>query len=1121
MTQADFLAGFSKDEQVASVVDWLGQTEDGSLLWKQIAGSLKAILAQKVFEHADEHHLFVFSDKEEAAYFYNDLEAVGNPNHLFFFPGTYRRPYQIEETDNANVMLRTEVLNKLMQRARPAIIVTYADGIFEKVVTRKTLVKHTIKLKVGEQVDLDFMVENLFDAKFEHVDFVVEPGQFAVRGGIVDVYSFSNDRPYRIEFMDDEVESIRTFDLTTQQSINAVKHLTLVPNVADRTQLEQRQSFLEFLPQRTVVWYTDEGLIANRLKQQFSKAERHFAEMEAKDGVAPLNPAELFMGPDLFRQILGGFRRIAFGPTAERNFDQVLTRQSSLPPVFNKHFPLLVEHLQKQQAQKFKNLILCAAPKQVERFYAIFEDIGADVSFTPLVMGLQEGFADEHSKISLLTDHQIFERYRKFRLKTGYVKNEAITIKELSGLQVGDYVTHIDHGIGKFGGLQKIDVNGRPQEAIKIVYRDNDVLYVSIHSLHKIAKYNGKEGHVPKVNKLGTGAWAKTKSKTKARVKLVAYDLLKLYAERKAKKGFQFAPDTYLQHELEASFIYEDTPDQIKATLDIKQDMEAEAPMDRLVCGDVGFGKTEVAIRAAFKAAVDGKQVVVLVPTTVLAFQHYRTFKERLADFPVEVDVINRFRTPKEQRNTLDRLAKGEVDILIGTHRIVGKDVKWKDLGLLIIDEEQKFGVSVKDKLKTIKVNIDTLTLSATPIPRTMQFSLMGARDLSVINTPPPNRFPVQTEVRGFNEALIRDAVIYEVSRGGQVFFVHNRIENIHEVAGMIQRLCPDVKVGVGHGQMDGDQLERVMMAFVNGDYDVLVSTTIIESGLDISNANTIIINNAQNFGLSDLHQMRGRVGRSNRKAFCYLIAPPEIALSDDARKRLNALEQFTDLGSGFNIAMRDLEIRGAGDMLGAEQSGFISDMGFDMYQKILQEAMQELKEKEFSEVYKARSDEKVAQRHYVDDTQIDTDLEVLIPDSYINSIAERLEMYRRIDALESEEQLVALQSELRDRFGDHPPQLVDLFNLVRLRWKAQQLGFEKVVLKKEVMIAYFLRNRESAYYQSETFSAILNYLKDHYRTVTMSEKNDRLLMRFPKVSSVAAALAYVEALAPQKVLMR
>lgn len=1121
MTQEDFLSAFAQDEQVLEVLDWLGKTDSKALLWKQISGSLKAVLAQQVFTHAESHHVFVFSDKEEAAYFFNDLEAVGNPKHVLFFPGTYRRPYQIEETDNANVMLRTEVLNKLMQRSRPAIIVTYADGIFEKVVTRKTLVKNTIKLKVGERVDLDFIVENLFEAKFEHVDFVLEPGQFAVRGGIVDVYSYSNDRPYRIEFLDDEVESIRTFDLTTQQSIQTVKHLTLVPNVADRTQMEQRQSFLDFLPEQSVVWYTDEGLISNRLKRQFAKAEEHFEQLEAKGGMQPLSPDELFMGADEFATTLRKFRRISMGPTAERDFDRVLSRSSSLPPVFNKHFPLLVDHLQKQQKRQYRNLILCAAPKQVERFYAIFEDIGADVSFTPLVMGLQEGFIDDHQKIALLTDHQIFERYRKFRLKTGYVKNESITLKELSGLQVGDYVTHIDHGIGKFGGLQKIQVNEHPQEAIKIIYRDNDVLYVSIHSLHKIAKYNGKEGHVPKINKLGTGAWAKTKSKTKARVKLVAYDLLKLYAERKAKKGFQYSPDTYLQHELEASFIYEDTPDQLKATLDVKQDMEDEAPMDRLVCGDVGFGKTEVAIRAAFKAAVDGKQVAVLVPTTVLAFQHFRTFKERLADFPVEVDVINRFRTPKQQRETLQRLAKGEVDILIGTHRIVGKDVKWKDLGLMIIDEEQKFGVSVKDKLKTIKVNIDTLTLSATPIPRTMQFSLMGARDLSVINTPPPNRFPVQTEVRGYNEELIRDAVSYEVSRGGQVFFVHNRVENIHEMAGVIQRLCPDVKVGVGHGQMDGEQLERVMMDFVGGDYDVLVSTTIIESGLDISNANTIIINNAQNFGLSDLHQMRGRVGRSNRKAFCYLIAPPEIALSDDARKRLNALEHFTDLGSGFNIAMRDLEIRGAGDMLGAEQSGFISDMGFDMYQKILQEAMQELKEQEFSEVYQSNSDSKAAHRHFVDDTQIDTDLEVLIPDHYINSIAERLDVYRRIDQLEDEDQMQALQTELTDRFGEHPAQLIDLFNLVRLRWKAQKLGFEKILLKKGVMIAYFVKNRESQYYQSETFSAILNYLKDHYRTVSMSEKNDRLLMRFPKIKSVDEALNYLEALAPQEVSMR
>jgi len=1109
MTYGEFSELYTNDSQVAEVTEWLANRDSGKAIWKNISGSLRSLLGYGVFQNTDANHLFILNEKEEAAYFLNDLENLLGEKHVFFFPGSYRRPYQIEETDNANVLLRAEVLNQLNGRKKPAIIVTYPDGLFEKVITRKELVKNTLRLKVGEKVNLDFVTETLFEYHFEHVDFVVEPGQFSTRGGIIDVFSFSNDLPYRIEFFDDEVESIRTFDVETQMSEKMLKQLTIIPNVADKIHLETRESFLDYLPNNTIIWHRDEKQVAHHLDKQYTKATEIYKELGSE--TTRSEPEKMFLSGEQWISSIEKFRTIAFGPTSNDDFDIEWERDSLPQPSFNKHFPLLVENLQANTADKFTNLILCSVPKQVERFYAIFEDIGANVEFTPIVSTLHEGFIDRNRKIVAYTDHQIFERYQKFRLKTGFAKKQAITLKELTGLQVGDFVTHIDHGIGKFGGLQKIDVNGKQQEAIKIIYKDGDILYVSIHSLHKVSKYNGKEGTEPKIHKLGSGAWNKVKAKTKARVKSIAYDLIKLYAERKAKNGFAFSPDTYLQHELEASFIYEDTPDQLKATQDVKQDMEKDFPMDRLVCGDVGFGKTEVAIRAAFKAAVDGKQVAVLVPTTILAFQHYKTFSERLSEFPVEVDYLNRFKPKKEQTKTLKKLAEGKVDIVIGTHRLVGKDVKFKDLGLLVIDEEQKFGVAVKDKLKTIKVNVDTLTLSATPIPRTLQFSLMGARDLSVINTPPPNRYPVHTEVRGFNEELIRDAIVYEVSRGGQVFFVHNRIENIKEIAGMINRLCPDVKVGIGHGQMEGEKLEKLMLGFMNNEFDVLISTTIIESGLDISNANTIIINHAQLFGLSDLHQMRGRVGRSNKKAFCYLLAPPYISMTEDARKRLKALEQFTDLGSGFNISMRDLEIRGAGDLLGAEQSGFIGDIGFDMYQKILNEAIEELKEKEFADLYKEESEKKMRERGFVRDSQIDTDLEILIPDDYVNNIAERLDLYRRLDNINEPNELNQFEKELIDRFGELPSNVADLLDLVRLRWLAQRLGFEKVVLKNEKMVGYFISDQNSPFFQSESFTRILNFLKDHFREVQMKEKNNRLMMSFPRITSVKKALHILE----------
>ncbi len=1103
MNQQEFTQLYEKDLQVKRVAEKLHEPGVQRVHLKELAGSLSAIIAASVFKNSTVPHLFVLNDKEEAAYFLNDIQSILGERDVLFFPGSYRRPYQIEETENANVLLRAEVLNRLSSRRKAAAVVTYPEGLFEKVITRKELSKNTLRVKESDMLSPDFLNETLNEYHFERVDFVTDPGQFSIRGGIVDVFSFSNDMPYRIEFFGDEVDSIRSFDIETQVSEERVKAITIVPNVSDKTMVEQRESFLHYLSKETVIWTKNAELAGDRLEKNFEKAQEAFEELSG--GVRHRTPEELFLNRKAWKKELNDFDLVEFGQGFMHRADEAFAFGSVPQPAFNKNFELLAESLHKHDEQGYENLILCASAKQVERFHDIFEDIDAEVKFTPVLYTLHEGFIDHERKIVCYTDHQIFDRYHKFRLKTGFEKKQAITLKELTSLQVGDFVTHIDHGIGTFGGLKKIDVNGKQQEAIKLIYKDNDILYISIHSLHKISKYNGKEGTAPKIHKLGSGTWAKTKAKTKTKVKKIAYDLIKLYAKRKEQKGFACGPDSYLQLELEASFIYEDTPDQEKATEMIKEDMQKEMPMDRLVCGDVGFGKTELAVRAAFKAVDNGKQVAILVPTTVLAFQHYKTFVERLKDFPVTVEYINRFRSTKQQRETLKRLEEGKVDILIGTHRIVGKDVKWKDLGLLVIDEEQKFGVGVKDKLKTIRVNVDTLTLSATPIPRTMQFSLMGARDLSVLSTPPPNRYPVQTEVRGFNEELIRDAVAYEVSRGGQVFFVHNRIENISEVAGMIQRLLPDVKIGVAHGQMEGAKLEKIMLAFMEGEFDVLISTTIIESGLDISNANTIIINNANFFGLSDLHQMRGRVGRSNKKAFAYMIAPPYSAMTEEARKRLKALEQFSDLGSGFNIAMRDLEIRGAGDLLGAEQSGFIGDIGFEMYQKILGEALNELKQEEFKDLYKQEEDK---MKHFLaEETLLDTDLEILIPDDYVNNIAERLALYRQLNNLQTEEELRKFEQGMIDRFGEIPPAVHDLLISVRLRWIGRKLGFEKLTLKANKMIGFFISDQSSPFYQSATFTQILNYLKNNFRTVTMKERNNRLTLSFQNVPSVDRAI--------------
>jgi transcription-repair coupling factor (superfamily II helicase) len=1088
----------------------LGDAVSGSEKAIQVSGlvgsSVNLVLAN-LFKQLELPFLVILNDKEEAAYHLNDLENLLNPENVLFYPGSYRRPYQIEETDNANVLLRSEVLNRINSRKKPALIVTYPEALFEKVVTRKELERNTLKISLNDQLSIDFINEVLFEYKFKRTDFVTEPGEFSVRGGILDVFSFSNDEPYRIEFFGDEVDSIRTFDVETQLSLEQLKKISIIPNVENKMMKEDRESFLKYIASKTVVFLKNDELLSNSIDKLFKKAVTAFELQTGEVTMSP--PKDLFCDSPLLRRQLSGFTTVQLNNNQTKEVNNNITFNTKPQPSFNKQFNLLIENLNGNTDDGYTNYIFCSSEQQAQRFHDIFDDAEQKVTqYETVVFSLYQGFIDYENRNVCYTDHQLFERYHKFQLKNGYAKKQAITLKELTNLVVGDYVTHIDHGIGKFGGLQKIEVEGKTQEAIKLIYGDRDILYLSIHSLHKISKYNGKDGTPPKIYKLGSAAWKKLKQKTKTRVKQIAFNLIELYAKRRLQKGFAYDPDSYLQLELESSFMYEDTPDQSSATEDVKRDMENERPMDRLVCGDVGFGKTEVAVRAAFKAVDNGKQVAILVPTTILAFQHFRTFSERLSEMPVTVNYLNRFRSTKQRREVLDDLKSGALDIVIGTHQLVNKTVEFKDLGLLIIDEEQKFGVAVKDKLKTIKENVDTLTLTATPIPRTLQFSLMAARDLSIITTPPPNRYPVETHVIRFGEEIIRDAIRYEISRGGQVFFVHNRIQNIKEVAGMIQRVVPNAKIGIGHGQLEGRKLESLMLAFMNNEFDVLVSTTIIESGLDVPNANTIFINNANNFGLSDLHQMRGRVGRSNKKAFCYFITPPFSAMTEDARKRITALEQFSDLGSGLNIAMKDLEIRGAGDLLGGEQSGFINEIGFETYQKILAEAIDELKEKEFKDLYAGTQHEKTA---FVKETVIDTHFELLFPDDYVNNITERLNLYTKLNEIKDEVALQKFEEELADRFGELPEPVVDLLNSVRIKWIAIAMGLERVVMKKGRFVGYFISDQQSSFYQSDAFGEVLQYVQSHSASVKMKEKQTRnglrLLLTIEKVPTVDLVL--------------
>ncbi|TXD49671.1 transcription-repair coupling factor [Polaribacter sp. IC073] len=1103
MSKQNIVNQYQTSENVSQIITQL-QQEQNHFQISNLVGSSLSFVVSETFKKADKPYLLIFNDKEEAAYYLNDLEQLLGDKNVLFYPGSYRRPYQIEETDNANVLLRSEVLNRINSRKKPAVIVTYPTALFEKVVTKKELEKNTLKVTVGESLSLDFVNEMLFEYKFKRVDFVTEPGDFSVRGGIIDVFSFSNDEPYRIEFFGDDIDSIRSFDVETQLSKEKLKKISIMPNVENKTLQENRESFLKYISPKTVIFTKNRSLLVGNLDKFFEKAEEAFNDLSKE--INHSKPSELFCDGAFIEHQLQAFSLVDIGSQDEKN--SKINFNTIPQPSFNKQFNLLIDNLEEYHKAKFTNYIFCANEQQAQRFHDIFDDSDKEVHYETVVFPLYQGFVDVDNRLVCYTDHQIFERYHKFRLKNGYAKKQAITLQELTKLEIGDYVTHMDHGIGKFGGLQKIDVQGNKQEAIKLMYGERDILYVSIHSLHKISKFNGKDGKAPKIYKLGSGAWKKIKQKTKARVKHVAFNLIQLYAKRKLQKGFAFGPDTHIQHELEGSFMYEDTPDQFTSTQDVKKDMEKEQPMDRLVCGDVGFGKTEVAVRAAFKAVDNGKQVAILVPTTILAFQHYKTFTERLKDFPVTIDYLNRFRTAKEKSAAINGVNDGSVDIIIGTHQLTNQRIKFKDLGLLIIDEEQKFGVAVKDKLKTLKENVDTLTLTATPIPRTLQFSLMAARDLSVIKTAPPNRHPIESNVIRFGEELIRDAISYEISRGGQVFFIHNRIENIKEVAGLIQRLVPTAKVGVGHGQMEGKKLEGLMLSFMNNEFDVLVSTTIIESGLDVPNANTIFINNANNFGLSDLHQMRGRVGRSNKKAFCYFITPPYHMMTEDARKRIEALVLFSDLGSGINIAMKDLEIRGAGDLLGGEQSGFINDIGFDTYQKILQEAIQELKENEFKDLYPT---DETKPKEFVKEVTIDTDFEILFPDDYVNSVTERLSLYNKLSDIKDEKGLAVFESEMVDRFGETPREVSDLLDSVRIKWMAKELGLEKIILKQKRMMGYFVSNQQSDFYQTDAFSKMLNYVKQNPKSCVMKEKETknglRLLITFIKINTVKTAL--------------
>lgn len=1082
---------------------------------KGFAGSAPSLFCAELFLTQKKNIFFLVEDKEEALYMTTELEELLGKEQVLYFPQTHLEPYQIEKTQNANLVLRTEVLNKILSQNLPRVIIAPMLAVAEKVIKKEdfSAISHT--LKVGDQLDFDFVDELLHHYNFQPTDFVSAPGEFSVRGGIVDVFSYSNEQPYRLSFFGNEIESIKLFDIESQLSQSAVSGFQLVSDMTKNASAK-KVSLLDLLAKDSFILSKNLDFGFIKIKEFYAKAVEKFEAFSGE--MTHVAPPDLFLSDEELQAALKDFSQIEFSTVSAGNFTRHFfeIQCSQTPqPAFNKNFQLLIENLEEKLAENYDIWISFTSEKQKERLESIFESLEKNVPFKSFRSELHQGFVDAEQQLLIYTDHQIFDRYQRFQTKNTFAKSEQLTLKDLMSLKVGDFITHIDHGVGKFMGLVKVNNNGKVQECFKLIYKNNDLLYVSIHSLHKISKYNGPEGREIVLSKLGSPAWKSLKQKTKAKVKQIAFDLIKLYAKRKSAKGFAYAPDTYLQNELEASFIYEDTPDQEKATLDVKADMEKDTIMDRLICGDVGFGKTEIAIRAAFKAATDGKQVAILVPTTILAFQHYRSFKERLKDFPVTISYLNRFRTAKQKSEILAGLKDGKIDIIIGTHQLAGSAVKFKDLGLLIIDEEHKFGVAVKDKLKNLKSSIDTLTLTATPIPRTLQFSLMAARDLSVIKTPPPNRQPVETQSIGFSEEIIRDAISYELQRDGQVYFINNRIENLKEIAGLIQRLVPDAKVITGHGQMDGKQLERNVLDFMEGKYDVLVSTTIIESGVDVPNANTIFINDAQRFGMADLHQMRGRVGRSNRKAFCYLITPPYEMISSDSRKRLEAIEQFSDLGSGFQIAMKDLEIRGAGDLLGGEQSGFINEMGFETYQKIMQEALEELQNDESFDSLFENEDERKKLFKSTKDVNIDTDLELMLPDYYVSSVEERLTLYQTLAEIPNKKEMEVFENNLKDRFGGLPVEAVNLLKSVELKWIAEAIGFDKIVIKNGIFLGYFPPNPQDKFYQSEKFKHIIQYLSKNPQEAKLKEKHstegNQLMMRKENITHIDEVNALLE----------
>lgn len=1104
MKVKEFLYLYQQDVQIQKLTEWLAAENTHHLQLRGLAGSQDAVAIAAAYRNQPTPVLVIAPDREEANYLLDDLQQLLESQELLLFPTSYKRPYQYETVDNANVLLRAEVLALLNQkREQPALVITYPEALAEKVINKKSLTSNTFSVKVGDALDINFLGELLAGYEFEKSEFVYEPGQYSIRGGIIDIYSYSGDLPYRLELFGQEVESIRTFNPDTQLSVKAVQHFSLVPNVQTRLLSETRESFFSFWPAHTAVYVKDLKGCTDVLDMCFQKAQEAYDVYERQGGVVLINkPEQLFEDGATFKKHVKSRKLIECGHKFSSKAEATLQFQTKPQPGFNKDFKKLAEALVAHHDHGHTVVIAAEQPRQLERLQAIMEEEDDMARFQPLYIPLRGGFEDELNQVVLYTDHQLFDRYHKFKGREQFSKSKSLTLRELKNLQPGDYVTHIDYGICRFIGLEKVNVNNKLQEAVRLVFRDDDYVVLSIHALHKLSKYSGKDGVVPSLSKLGSPDWENKKKRVKKQVQGMARELIKLYAKRRLAPGFAFSKDGYLQAELETSFLYEDTPDQAKATADAKADMEKPHPMDRLVCGDVGFGKTEVAIRAAFKAVCDSKQVAVLVPTTILAMQHYRTFRDRLAHLPCNVEYINRFKSTKEVNETLAKLKEGKVDILIGTSALVGKNIQFKDLGLMIIDEEQKFGVKVKEKLKEMRVNIDCLTLSATPIPRTLQFSLMGARDLSIIATPPPNRQPVTTEVHTLDEAFVRDAVRYELERGGQVFVVHNRVSDIESMANTILRLVPDCKVAVAHGQMEGTALENVMLRFMEGEFDVLVSTNIIESGLDIPNANTIIINNAHMFGLSDLHQMRGRVGRSNRKAFCYLLAPPTAGLTNDARKRLHTLEEFSELGDGFKVAMRDLDIRGAGDILGNEQSGFITDLGFDAYHKILDEAVQELKEDEFRDLFQLPQTQNL-----VKDTIVETDLEILIPDTYVANISERLSLYGQLDSVKDEAELDLLVASIIDRFGPMPTQVQELVKTVRLRWLAERLGFERIAIKAGVLKGWFDAHNQ-AVFQSEPFGRIIGYVQSHPKRCMLKDTGKKLILNINGVDDIEEAIS-------------